>query len=72
MSVFERAKTVHALDCSAAVIGATTINIINFRLIRHIQTRFRKTETTMNRPRQNVLVTRTQVKTRHKQQTSHK
>jgi hypothetical protein len=35
------------------------------------QTHFRKTETTRNRPLQNVLVTRTQVKTLHKQQTAH-
>jgi hypothetical protein len=35
------------------------------------QTHFRKTETTRNHPHQNVLVNRTQVKTLHKQQTSH-
>jgi hypothetical protein len=35
------------------------------------QTHFRKTETTRNRPHQNVLVTRTKVKTLYKQQTSH-
>jgi hypothetical protein len=32
---------------------------------------FRKTETARNPPHQNVLVTRTQIKTLHKQQTSH-
>jgi hypothetical protein len=36
-----------------------------------VQTYFRKTETTRNHPHQNVLVTRTQVKTLYKQQTSH-
>jgi hypothetical protein len=35
------------------------------------QTHFRKTETTRNHPHENVLVTRTQVKTLYKQQTSH-
>jgi hypothetical protein len=35
------------------------------------QTHFRNTETTRNLPHQNVLVTRTQVKTLYKQQTSH-
>jgi hypothetical protein len=35
------------------------------------QTRFRKRETTNNHPHQNVLVTRTKVKTLYKQQTSH-
>jgi hypothetical protein len=34
------------------------------------QTHFRKTESTGNHPHQNVLVTRTQVKTLHKQETS--
>jgi hypothetical protein len=34
------------------------------------QTHFRKTETTRNQPHQNVLVTRTQVKTLYKEQTS--
>jgi hypothetical protein len=38
---------------------------------RHLtQTHFRKTETTRNHPHQNVLVTRAQVKTLYKQQTS--
>jgi hypothetical protein len=36
------------------------------------QTHFHKTETTRNHPDQNVMVTRTQVKTLYKQQTSHK
>jgi hypothetical protein len=35
------------------------------------QTHFHKTETTRNQPYQNVLVTRTKVKTLYKQQTSH-
>jgi hypothetical protein len=35
------------------------------------QIHFRKTETTRNHPHQNVLVTRTQVKTLYNQQTSH-
>jgi hypothetical protein len=35
------------------------------------QTHFRKMESTRNYPHQTVLVTRTQVKTLHKQQTSH-
>jgi hypothetical protein len=35
------------------------------------QTHFRKTKTTRNHPHQTVLVTRTKVKTLHKQQTSH-
>jgi hypothetical protein len=35
------------------------------------QTHFRKTETTRNHRHQNVLVTRTKVKTLYKQQTSH-
>jgi hypothetical protein len=35
------------------------------------QTHFLKTETTRNHPHQNVLVTRTKVKTLHKQQTAH-
>jgi hypothetical protein len=35
------------------------------------QTHFCKTETTRNHPHQNVLVTRTQVKTLYKQQTPH-
>jgi hypothetical protein len=34
------------------------------------QIHIRKMETTRNHPHQNVLITRTQVKTRHKQQTS--
>jgi hypothetical protein len=35
------------------------------------QTHFRKTERTRNHPHQNVLVTRTQIKTLYKQQTPH-
>jgi hypothetical protein len=35
------------------------------------QTHFSKTETSRNHPHQNVLVTQMQVKTLHKQQTSH-
>jgi hypothetical protein len=42
-----------------------------YTLTGDLQTHFRKTETTRNHPHQNVMVTRTQIKTLNKQQTSH-
>jgi hypothetical protein len=55
----------------ALLMGLVLLEVADNLSFISALTHFRKTETTRNHPHQNVLVTRTQVKTLHKQQTTH-